>query len=204
MDKRRIVASGLAVLLIGLAVWTCGLFVGSDPAVAELSALRDQMFDRDLPDVDRQRLRDQFRQRIESLSNDQRRALFAGGREMWMQRAEQRMDAFFAMSAEGQRQQLDEMLSRMAARRQERGKSPNAGGPRRQGTTGGSGSSRGNRAGMTEAQRDERAKRRLDRTSPKMRAQFAEFRRRLTQRAERRGINAGELRGRRGGWGASS
>jgi hypothetical protein len=48
---------------------------------------------------------------------------------------------------------------------------------------------------MTEAQRDERSKRRLDQTSPKMRAQFAEFRKRLDNRAKQRGITPPQ-----GGW----
>ncbi len=41
---------------------------------------------------------------------------------------------------------------------------------------------------MTEAQREERSKRRLDGTSPKMRAQYAEFRKMLDKRAQERGV----------------
>jgi len=41
---------------------------------------------------------------------------------------------------------------------------------------------------MTDAQRDQRRKERLDRTSPKMRAQFTEFRRRMDDRMKERGL----------------
>ena len=56
---------------------------------------------------------------------------------------------------------------------------------------------------MSEAQRDERSKRRLDSTSPKMRAQFSELRRRLDERAQQRGVKledpwGGRFGGRRG------
>jgi hypothetical protein len=67
---------------------------------------------------------------------------------------------------------------------------------------GGKGADRGGRnwGNMTEAQRDERSKRRLDRSTPKMRAQFAEFRKRLDARAKERGISElpGWWRGGRG------
>jgi hypothetical protein len=90
------------------------------------------------------------------------------------------MDQFFAMSRQEQQQRLDEMLNRMSQPRTDRG------GEARRGDRGGG--DRGGWGNMTEAQREERSKRRLDQTSPKMRAQFSEFRKRLADRAKERGM----------------
>jgi hypothetical protein len=48
---------------------------------------------------------------------------------------------------------------------------------------------------MSDAARQARSKQRLDNTSPKQRAQFAEFRRQLDTRAQQRGIQLGDGRG---------
>jgi hypothetical protein len=192
MDIRKTTIGVACFLLLGFGAWMLGVFGDTDPAIAELEQLRDQMFDENLSEAERRQLRDDFRARMDSLSDDQRRAFFEDGRQVWMGRAEQRMDEFFAKPAADQQRQLDEMLNRMAARgsgQPRRGASPRGGGGRENGRN------------MTDAQRDERAKRRLDRSSPKMRAQFAEFRRRLNERAGERGLSAERLPGRfPGGW----
>jgi hypothetical protein len=154
----------------------------------------DQMWNRDLPDAQRDQLRDDFRQRMSSLSDDQRRAFFDANRGQWMQRVQQRMDEFFALAPADQQKRLDEILNQMQQRRLNR---PNDGA--RDGRRDGRG--RGDWANMTEAQRDERAKRRLDRTSPKLRAQFSEFRRRLDERSKERGMGEVPGWGFRGGGG---
>ena len=184
MNKRK-VTLGLVVLLVVVgAAWAFGLFGGADPAVAELQQMGDQMWNRDLPDGQRDQLRDDFRQRMQSMTDQQRDAFFDANRDQWMGRMEQRMDEFFAMSQADQQKRLDEMLDRM--RQPRTGQRPNPGG-----------GDRGGWANLTEAQRDERSKRRLDRTSPKIRAQFTEFRRRLDDRAKQRGVNPPSM----GGWG---
>jgi hypothetical protein len=95
------------------------------------------------------------------------------------------MNEFFAMSPADQRKKLDQILDGMNKPQQPRGN----GGP---GTNGGGGNRGG--GGRTEAQREERAKRRLDSSSPKTRAQFAEFRKMLDKRAAERGIKPGNGR----------
>jgi hypothetical protein len=201
MDRRKIMAVALGLLLAGVAAWAFGLLGGTDSAVAELEQVRDQMFERNLSDAARQQFRQDFRQRLESLTAEQRRAFFTRGRELRRQRTQQRMDEFFASPPIDQQRQLDQMLNRMVARRNERAQNPSARSQQGGGSRRIDAARRGNRSGMTEAQRDERAKRRLDRTSPKTRAQFTEFRRRLDDRARQRGIDPGGLRGGRGGWG---
>jgi hypothetical protein len=191
MDRRNVIAGLVAVLLAAVAAWALG-FIGTDPAVAELQTLQEQMSDESLSESQRDALRDNFRDRMRSLSDEQRRAFFDANRGQWQGRMEQRMSEFFAMSPADQRRRLDEMIDRM--------RQPRA--PRAQNTTRdgrGAGQGRGNWANMSDAQRDERAKRRLDRSSATQRAQMTEFRRRLVERAKERGI--GDLpSGRRGGW----
>jgi hypothetical protein len=183
MNKRNCIIAGAVVILAVAAAWMFGLFGGMDPAVAELQQMGAQMFDQNLSEAQRDQLRSDFRQRIGALSDDQRRAFFDASRVQWQARTEQRMNEFFTLSAADQQKRLDDIINRMQQPRQDRGQDRGGrNGARRDGARGGWGN-------MTEAQRDERSKRRLDQTSPKMRAQFTEFRRRLEERAKQRGIN---------------
>lgn len=195
MNKRRAVVSGaLTILLVGLAAWMFGFFNRPDPAVAELQQLGSQMWDKNLPDAQRNQLRTDFRQRMELMTEDQRRAFFNANRAEWDGRMRERMDEFFAMSKADQQKRLDEILNRIVQARSSQQQNANSRGDR------GAGNNRGGRRNMTDAQRDERSKRRLDHTTPKMRAQFAEFRKQLDARAQQRGIQLGDQRGR--GFGA--
>jgi hypothetical protein len=181
MGKRHATIGVVVILVLAAATWAFGLLGGTDPAVAKLQAMADQAFDANLTEAQQDQMRDQFRQQVQALTPEQRDAFFDANRSRWMERAEQRMDQFFAMSQQDQQKRLDEILNRMSQPRQNRG--PEAG----RGDRGGGGD-RGGWRNMTEAQREERSKRRLDQTSPKMRAQFSEFRKRLTERAKERGM----------------
>lgn len=193
MNKRRaIISSVLTVLLVGVTAWAFGFFSRTDPAVAELQQLGSQMWDKNLPDAQRNQLRTDFRQRMESMTDDQRRAFFDANRDQWTGRMQERMDEFFAMSKADRQKRLDEILNRMVQSRNSQ--QANANGQRSRGAN----SNRGGR-NMSDAQRDERSKRRLDRTTPKVRAQFAEFRKQLDKRAQERGVQLGDRGG--GGFG---
>ncbi len=191
MDKRKLTIAVTTLLVLAAAAWAFGLFGGTDPVVAEMQQLRDQMFEnRDLPDAERRAQWDNFRQRMDGLTDAQRDTLRDGGRERWQQFAQQRMDEFFQLPPDQQRERLDEMIDRMEQRQRERAQNPNA-------NRGGRGGDRG--GNMTEAQRDQRRKERLDRTDPKMRAQFTEFGRRMNDRRAERGLPPIEGRPGRGG-----
>jgi len=188
MNKRKaIVSMVLTVLLVGLAAWAFGFFNRTDSAIAELQQIGNQMWDRNLTDAQRNQLRSDFRQRMDSMTENQRRAFFDSNRDQWTGRMQQRMDEFFAMSKADQQKRLDDILNRVAAARNS---SQQGNGQANRGNRG------GNRGGrnMTDAQREQRSKQRLDRTSPKMRAQFAEFRKQLDTRAQQRGIQLGDQR----------
>jgi hypothetical protein len=180
MDKRKVTVAATVLLAVVAAAWAFGLFGGADPVVAEMQQLRDEMFaNRDMSEADRRAQWNAYRQRMDGLTDAQRDALREGGRERWQQFGQQRMDEFFALAPAEQTKKLDEFINRML----ERQKNPNAN--RGPGDRGGGGDRGRN---MTDAQRDQRRKERLDRTSPKMRAQFTEFRRRMDDRMKERGL----------------
>jgi ABC-type transporter Mla subunit MlaD len=174
MKRKGIIGGIVAVLVLVAAAWGFGLFGGTDPVIAKLQEIGDQMQDKNLPDADRDRLRGEFRQQMDTMTDAQRHTFFEANRDQWQARSAQQMDQFFAMSKADQQKRLDEILNRMNQPRENQ----------RQGANNG----RGNRPNMTEAQREERSKRRLDSTTPKTRAQFSAFRQALEQRAQQRGI----------------
>jgi hypothetical protein len=189
MTKRRaIISSVLTLLLIFVAAWAFGFFNRTDPAIAELQQIGSQMWDKNLPDAERNQLRTDFRQRMESMTDEQRRAFFDANRNQWAGRSQQRMDEYFAMSKADQQKRLDEIINRMV--QAQNSQSPNASGQSNRGAN------RGGGRNMTAAQREERSKRRLDNTTPRQRAQFTEFRKQLDSRAQQRGIQLGDQRGR--------
>ena len=178
MNKRRWIISSCVVLLCIVGAWAFGLFGGTDPAIAKLQEIGDQMSASNLSDGQRDQLRDQFRTQMRSMTDEQRRAFFDANRGQWEARSAQRMNEFFAMSKADQTKRLDEIINRaVAQQKQNHGQNANRGG------NGG-----GNRGSTSEAQREERSKRRLDSTSPKMRAQYSEFRKMLDNRAAQRGV----------------
>jgi hypothetical protein len=145
------------------------------------------MWDKNLSDAQRNQLRTDFRQRMDAMTDEQRRAFFNANRDQWTGRTQQRMDEYFGLPKAEQQKRLDEILNRIVQAKKTQ--QPNANGK----------SNRGGGRNMTEAQRDERSKRRLDSTTPRMRAQFTEFRKQLDVRAQQRGIQLGDQRG--GGYG---
>ena len=135
------------------------------------------------------------------MSEDQRRRYFEANREQMMAGMEERMSAFFALPPEEQQRQLDEQIDRMLERRQDRERRSQSGERAERGGRGGAGDGQGRRGGwrnMSEADRDQRRKQRLDRTSAKTRAMFTEYRRLMRERLEARGEAP---MGRGGPWG---
>ena len=189
-NKRKRIIAGCGLILAAIGAWSFGLFGGSDPVIAKLQEIGNQMQDKNLSDAQRNQLRDHFWQNMRSMTDDQRRAFFDANRDQWTGRMQRRMDEYFALPKADQQKRLDEILNRIAQAK--KSQQQNASGQRNRG----SGNVRGGGRNMTDAQREERSKRRLDRTTPKMRAQISEFRRQLDTRAQQRGIQLGDQRGR--------
>jgi len=190
MNKRKAaIGAGVIIALAAIGAWAIGMFGGTDPAIAQLQELGKQAFDDKLPEAQRDQFRSQFRQQMDSLSDDQRRAFFDANRGQWQARSQERMNEFFKMSKVDQQKRLDEIINRMT---QPRNNQRQNAGPGNGQNGGGRGSS------MTEAQREERSKRRLDSTTPQGRAQMAQFRKMIDQRAAERGV---KISSGGGGWG---
>jgi hypothetical protein len=192
MTKRRWIIAGCLLLLTAIGAWSLGLLGGTDPVVAKLQEIGNQMQDKSLSDAQRNQLRDDFRQNMRSMTDEQRRAFFDANRDRWTGRMQQQMDEYFAMPKADQQKRLDEILNRMVQTRNSAQQNANGGNRN-------ANSNRGGGRNMSDAQREQRSKERLDRTSPKMRAQFTEFRKQLDTRAQQRGIQLGDQRG--GGFG---
>src|SRR6476646_3923964 len=99
MSKRRVVLSGsLLIVLLGMGAWAFGFFNRTDAKIAALKQIGEQMRDKDLPEAQRNEMREDFSQQFKSLSDEQRRAFFDSNRDQWMSQAQKRMDEYFAMS----------------------------------------------------------------------------------------------------------
>ena len=194
--KTKLILITAGVILLGTAVTAAWLVNRPDPDIVKLQNLRERMSD--ATDEERRAVRTEMRESFRNLSDDQRRQIS----EQWMDHMEERMNSFFALPPEEQERELDQQIDRMVGWRKEREQRSQSGeGARRGGPGRGGGEARGGRGGwqnMTESQRDERRKQRLDRTSAKMRAQFTEYRRMMRERMEARGVEGG---GRGGPWG---
>src|SRR3954453_12447464 len=83
MNKRRWIIAACGLILTAIAAWSSGLFGGTDPAIAKLQEIGDQMQDKNLSDAQRNQLRDDFRQNMRSMTDDQRRGFFDANRDQW-------------------------------------------------------------------------------------------------------------------------
>jgi hypothetical protein len=184
MNKRIAAISSAVVLLLAIvAAWALGFF--GDPVVAEMQQLRDQMFEnRDLSEADRRAQWEGFRERMDGLTEAQRNAVFESGRDRWQQFGQKRMDEFFQLPPDQQKQRLDEIIDRMLERQNNPNANRGPGGPGGPGGRGGWGGGRN----MTDAQRDQRRKEMISRTDPKMRARFDQFRQMMGDRMKERGL----------------
>ncbi len=179
--KHALSATVILVLLVGLA-WA--LFSGEDAELAEAKQMRDELFQKadTMSTEERHAGREAIRERMQDFSPDQRREFGQGMRQFFMQR----VDKLLAMSPEVQTQEIDKMIDRMEEMRGNR----EARGDDRRGNRGGD---------MSSAERDQRRKQRLDRSTPEMRAKMDAMKDLINQRREDRGLEP--IEGHRGMFG---
>lgn len=200
LKKWAAVAVGLVLLLLGVGAWA---YLGDsvDPAVAALESQRQVMFSGEATDAQR----DAFREQVGQLTDTQRRQLFERGRPDMQRRMAQRMNELFSLPPDQLRLEARQRAADIVAGRKEReagggdrgGRGPGGpGGPdgAGRGGPGGPGGPGGRRGGGTEAEREARAKQRLDFVDPSTRAQFSEFRSLVNQELKAQGQD--ELSGR--------
>ena len=193
MENNKMTMMGVLVAIGLAAAWALGFFDGMDPQVAELEKMRDQNLQRmdQLSEQERRAQWGGFRQRIDHLTEEQKKQFFDSSRPIFQQMMLDRMNKFLEMSPEEQEKRLDEIIDRMEQRKADR-------------NDGGDGNRRGgDRGNRSDAERDQRRKERLDRTTPEMRAKFDRFKDMLNDRRRERGLDPieggrGIMRGMRG------
>ncbi len=140
-----------------------------------------------------------LREMADAMPEEQRKQFRKAAEGMFISFMQQRMDEFFELPPEEQTEKLDKWIDRMEAgrvRREERRKQREQAAAANGGEAGESASTsdEGGRrrrspfGEVTPEKREERIRRRLDSTTPKMRAQFQEFRRMLKERRKERGL----------------
>jgi hypothetical protein len=191
MRKKRIFISAVVVGITGLAsAWLFGWF-GGDPALAEVQQLQAKMAEPNLKDADRQALMQQMRGKIEGLSPDARRAVFENGRQMFEQRAEAHIDQILAMSQAERNKALDADIDRMEKMHAQREANAQTGAqPNAQNAQNGQRGQRGGQRGanLSDDQRVDRLRNRLDRSTPEMRAKRNVYIQLVNQRRQQRGL----------------
>ncbi len=182
MENNKMTLMGVFVIVGLSAAWALGMFSGMDPQVAELEKMRDENIGR-MDQMSDQERRDQwgnFRDRIGELTEAQKKQFFESSRPIFQKMMLDRMNKFLEMSPEEQNEKLDEIIDRMEQRKASRdadGQGRGQGGPG------------GNRKNMSDADRDQRRKEMLDKTTPEMRAKFDKFKDMLNDRREERGLD---------------
>jgi len=176
-DRRRVVrlGTGLALLLIlGLVLW----FFWPNPHIARAEALRDQLGQEGLTSEQRGELFGRLRQEMRKIPAEERANL-------WREQRQKQMEAYRGLSDKEKKAYLDRMIDRMQQWRQQMQANGNT--------------LNGPQAGwrrLSQEERDQRRKARLDWTTPEDRAERAQFRHDLQVRMQQRGFGGGGWPGR--------
>ena len=198
---------GAVVALVALGAWIV-LAPKSSPHFERVVELQSQLSDSDLSRQQRDDLFRQMREEMGNLSEPEREQLRAQMREQFEERAQQEMDAFFALPETQRIAELDKHIDAMEARRRQfesrrRERSTGDNGPNMAMTQRGATSTdarpggrsadgqsrgRGDWRSMSPEQRNQRRVAMLDRSTPKQRAQRSEYFRLLRERRKQRGL----------------
>lgn len=184
-DRAKLVVAicGLACSLLA-AAWLLGFFesddgLSADPAVAELQQEMRKFREQEQRQPPDDAQRNQYRQRMEQLSPDQREEFFASSLQVFAPMMEKRLNGFFAQSEGEQRAQIDREIDAMEAMRRQ-------GGGGRGGPFGG----RPPGGNADPKQMQSMMKRMNAHTSPEMRAMMDARMRMMNERRDARGLGS--------------
>ncbi|WP_442484848.1 hypothetical protein [Aeoliella sp. SH292] len=177
MNRKHVFGAFVACLMLLSGAWAMGWFGGDDAEVAALIA--EMQNQDDMTDEQRQA----FRERMRSLDDGQRQMLFGSMMQARQAEMQSRVYALSAMPPAQRRAELDKWINDMESRRKqwEAGR-----GGRGAGLGGGGGGPPGGE--MTSAERAQRGKSRLDRSTPEMRATMTQMMKMVNERREERGM----------------
>ena len=179
MNKLLVFGAGTILILlvsVGCLVYSWrGQPYSNDAAVAQLEKERDAYLNnRQMTSpTELQEIHQTFRNRLQDLSDVQKREFFRRSGPFFIQLARQRIEQFFHLSSADQQKKLDEWIDRQQAwqsqsvRQEELNR---------------------NRPATSTEQRSQRMKRMLDTTNPELRASFHKLRRMINQRRREQGL----------------
>lgn len=186
MNTKKKWAIGLATLLALIAAVWVGLFgLFEDPALAELQ----REFDASIASREGPPPREQMRERLDQLSDQQRRRFFMRNRETMMRAMSERMTEVLNLPPEERHREIAARADRVVEARANGAVDDRPPGP--PGGPGGPGGRRGDRGDMSQS---DRMKRVADRTTPEMRGAFSETKRLIDDELARRGQDPMEPR----------
>ena len=166
MNKKNAITATVILALLAALAWA--FFPSEDPKLAEAKQMRDELFQK-VDSMNPQQMRagrEAIREKTRDFTQSQRRAFGRGMRQFMMNK----VDNLLALPPEQQTQELDKWIDRMEEMRKNH-------------------EPRGDRgANLTQAERDQRRKQRLDRTTPQMRAKMDRMKDLINQRREQRGL----------------
>lgn len=190
-SKKKLALGGAAALVLLLAAaWAIGLIGATDPAVAEVQRLFDESMKNGEPPP-----RDVMRERMDGLTEDQRRQFFQQNRDQMREAMTRRMTETLALPPEELQQEVAERADRILERRAG-GEEPERRGPPGGGPPGGRGGPGG--PGWGDMSQADRMKRVLGFTTPEMRGAFTEMKRMIDDELEARGEKPATMREMRG------
>lgn len=170
--KRSIVCTATFGLLVLLS-W----YFWPDWHLARAKELRDRLSSGELSGEERQQLRVELREEMRQVAPDKRR-------ELWRDQGKKRLEAYFALSPRQKKTYLDNMIREMEERRREWQANASKAGT-------GDQPAPPPRRSLTQEERDQRRKARLDDSTPEERVMRHEFFHDLQVRRQQLGLPTG-------------
>jgi hypothetical protein len=177
-NRKRLIVSALVIAFMGI-LWC----FWPNMHLARARDLRDRLSSGNLSGEERQQVRGQLRRELQLIPPDQRRNL-------WRERQRQMLEEYFALSAKDKRASLDRIIEQAEAARAERQQTANK-------NDSGASQNAPNRRNLSQEERDQRRKARLDYSTPEERVLRHEFFHDLQARRQQLGLPT------RGPWGRS-
>jgi hypothetical protein len=205
-DRKKHVAVILGILLLALGAVGAYFLFRTNPHLARMKALQDQLRARaeNLSPEDRRNLFRQIGEERQKLSPADRDKLSRERAKAGLERRREQMKKYFALSDDDKKAYLDEQIDQEEARRKDReqrraDRGDNAQGPGQRGNRQGFGPGGGGRGDNSSVDRGRGRKNRLNETTPEDRQQWSTYVQELSQRRQQRGLPP--LGGGRGGFG---
>jgi hypothetical protein len=176
MNNRGVFGGAIAIALLILSAWAFGWLETTDPIVAELQQLRDDGIARhdQMTDKEKKASKEIFGERIKQLPKEQQLQFFESSMPLYMKMAEARIDRFLALTPEEQNAELDKKIDQMQASQAQKPSNTNQ---------------NADWAKKSPDEIDAWRKKKLDWTTPELRAKFEIAKQKYSDRLEQRGID---------------